>query len=157
MKLQDLLQKNYIVIDIKATGKLDLISQMGRYLASCFDLGNPELIIQKIVQREADMSTGIGFGIAIPHCRLDSVSRSFMIAARAADDIDFEAIDDQPVRLAFMMVSPPNTTEHGQILSQLSKVLKDETTRDSLLKAATAEEFLSVIMAAENSLGLAAS
>jgi mannitol/fructose-specific phosphotransferase system IIA component (Ntr-type) len=152
VKLQDILQKNHIVIDIKAKDKTDLIGQMGRYLVSCFDLGNADPIVQKILHREADMSTGIGFGVAIPHARIESVSKTHMIAGRCADDIDFNSIDEQPVRLVFMMISPPNTTEHAQVLLLLSKLLREEPTRQKLLAAVNAEDFLNVIIEGENNL-----
>jgi fructose-specific phosphotransferase system IIA component len=153
VKLQDLLLKNHIILDLKARDKLDVITQMGKYLASCFDLPNAEMIVQKTLQRESEMSTGIGYGIAIPHSRLDTVSACHMVAARCAEDIDFNSIDEQPVKLVFLMISPSNTaTEHSEILTTLSKVLTVEKTRQDLLKAITAEEFLSVIIQGENSL-----
>jgi mannitol/fructose-specific phosphotransferase system IIA component (Ntr-type) len=152
VKLQDILQKNHIIIDIKAKDKTDLIGQMGRYLVSCFDLGNADPIVQKILHREADMSTGIGYGVAIPHARIEAVSKTHMIAARCAEEIDFNAIDELPVRLVFMMISPPNTTEHAQVLLLLSRLLREESTRQRLLTAVNGEEFLNVIIEGENSL-----
>jgi fructose-specific phosphotransferase system IIA component len=153
VKLQDLLKKSHCILDLKARDKVDVITQMSRYLGSCFGLAGDEMIVQKTLEREAEISTGIGFGIAIPHCRIDTVPTSCMVAARCSENIDFNSIDELPVRLVFLMASPANTTtEHSQILTALSRVLVVEQTRQRLLDAPTADEFLAAIIDGENAL-----
>jgi len=154
VKIQELLHKNHILIDLKVKDKLDLITQMGAYLASSCDLDDVDLIINKILERESEMSTGVGFGIAIPHGRIDAISHPHMLACRCKDPVDYNSIDDQPVQLVFMMISPTNTAnEHSQILSSLSKIMIVPETRQALLDASTADEFLSVMIDGENALG----
>ena len=151
MKIQDLLQKNCIITDIKGVDKSEVLSQMARYMASLYNLANPDQIVTKILEREADMSTGIGYGIAIPHARLGNIERLYMIAARSIQGIEFNAIDEQPVHLLFMMISPSNTsTEHTQILSSLSRVMSYEDMRIKLMDAETAEVFLDTLIKGEN-------
>lgn len=151
MKLQDILEKRGILIDLKAEDKTALLSQMCRYIASLYDIKDPDGLITKVVERESAMSTGIGFGIAIPHARLDTVDQIYMIAARCADPIDFNAIDDNPVRLVFLLVSPANTSsDHTRALSALSKIMSYEEVRRELVKASNADAFLSSIIQAEN-------
>lgn len=153
MKIQELLQKNRILIDIPASDKQQLLEQMGRFLAASYNLGNADFIVQRILEREADMSTGVGYGIAIPHCRLEGIAHAHMIAGRPAAAVDFDAIDDVPVNLVFMMVSPANTaTEHSQILSRLSKIMAVAETRDALVAAQDAEHFMQVLIDGENGL-----
>ena len=151
MKIQDLLQKNCILIDLKGNDKSEILTQMATYMASLFDLEESENIVRRIVERESEMSTGIGFGIAIPHARLSGIDRPYMIAGRSVQGIPFEAIDEQLVHLIFMMVSPTNTTtEHTQILSSLSRIMSYEEMRNCLFAADTPEKFLDAIINGEN-------
>lgn len=151
MKIQDLLQKKHVLIDIKAKDKTDLISRMGSFLASAFDLHDPEMIVRKLLERESSMSTGIGFGVAIPHTRIDGLDRPYMVAARCEQDVEYDAIDERPVRLVFMTISPSNTaTEHSSILTAVSKVMSSGSVRQQLISTQTPAEFVSVIADAEN-------
>lgn len=151
MKIQELLQKNCILIDLKDTDKSEVLGQMTRYMASINNLQNPDQIVQKILERETEMSTGIGYGIAIPHTRLSTINRLYMVAGRSKTGIDFNAIDEQPVHLLFMMISPTNTTtEHTQILSSLSRIMSYEDIRSKLFTAETPELFLDILTKGEN-------
>ncbi len=151
MKVQDLLQKNAILIDLNSIDKREVLTQMARFMASLYGLQDGDGISQKILERESDMSTGIGYGIAIPHARISGIDRLYMVAARHKNGIEFNAIDEQPVHLLFMMISPMNTSaEHTQILSSLSRIMSYEDVRKKLLNVNTAEQFLDVIIKSEN-------
>lgn len=151
MKLQNLLSISDIYIDLPSQNKIDLLTQMSDSLVSKLNHINSDSILTKILERESTMSTGIGYGIAIPHCRLTDIDRFFMISARTISGIDFASIDGQPVRIAFMIISPVNfITEHTQILTTLSKLLSQEDIRDQLLKANNTSEYHSVITSGEN-------
>jgi nitrogen PTS system EIIA component len=151
VKIQDILQKNGIINNLESTNKTEILTQMGRYLASLYDIKDQDLIVRKILDREAEMSTGIGFGIAIPHARIEGIDRLFMIAGRSVKGIDFNAIDEQPVHLIFMMLSPANaSSQYTHILSSLSRVMSYEEIRNSLIDSDDAEKFLGAIAAGEN-------
>jgi fructose-specific phosphotransferase system IIA component len=151
VKIRDLLQKNSILIDLQGTDKSEIIAQMARYLASINNLPDPDSIARKILEREADMSTGIGLGIAIPHARVDKTERVYMAAARSVKGIDFAAIDEQPVHLIFMIISPVSTSaEHTQVLSALSRIMSYEDMRKNLLAAERPEQFLDLIVKGED-------
>lgn len=153
MKIQDLLQKKHLLIDLPTGEKAPLLEQMARFLVSCHGLSNADLVVRKILEREADMSTGVGYGIAIPHTRIEGFEHAHMVAARTLHPVEYDAIDDQPVRLVFMMASPVNTaTLHAQILSRLSAIMSRSETREGLLRAPDAEAFLQVISDCENTL-----
>ncbi len=146
-----MLDKNGILIDLTPKDKSELLSTMGGYIASLYEIRSADTIIQKILSRESEMSTGIGYGIAIPHGRVEGIDRLHMIAARLKHGIEFEAIDEQPVSLIFMMISPPNTSaDHTHILSSLSRVMSYEEVRNDLMEAASAQEFLSILINAES-------
>ena len=151
MRIQDILQKNAIILNLEAVNKTQLLTQMAQYIASLHDLKDKPLIVHKILDREAEMSTGIGFGIAIPHARIEGIDSVFMIAARLSKGIEFNAIDEQPVHLIFMMLSPANTTNpYTQILSALSRIMSYEEIRQSLIQSDSAESFLSIIARGED-------
>jgi nitrogen PTS system EIIA component len=151
VRIQDILQKNAIILNLEAVNKTELLKQMAQYLASLYDLKDKAIIVQKILDREAEMSTGIGFGIAIPHARVEGIDRVFMIAGRLLKGIEFNAIDEQPVHLVFMMLSPANTTNlYTQILSALSRIMSYEEIRQSLIQTDSPESFLNVIARGED-------
>jgi PTS system fructose-specific IIC component len=150
VKIQDLLQKSSILIDLKSTEKDQVLRQTAKFMASLYGLDNGEQISRLILERESDMSTGIGYGIAIPHARITGIDRLYMVAARSVNGIEFGAIDDQPVHVIFMLVSPANTsTEHTQILSSLSSIMAYEDVREKLFSAETVEQFLDIIEKSE--------
>ena len=151
MRIQDILQKNAVIINLEAPNKTELLTQMAKYLASLYDLKDQALVVQKILDREAEMSTGIGYGIAIPHARIDGIDRVYMIAARSVKGIEFDAIDEQPVHLVFMMLSPSNaSSQYTQILSSLSRIMSYEEVRKGLIETDDPEKFLSVIAHGED-------
>ncbi len=151
MKLHELLPRNAILLGFNPADKADALSQMGKYMASLYDLGAPDPIVERLLQRESEMSTGIGFGIAIPHARVDGIDRLYMVAARTVDALEFDAIDGQPVHLIFMLLTPTNTaSDHSRILATLSKIMSYEEVRTSLQTSETAERFLDVLINGED-------
>jgi mannitol/fructose-specific phosphotransferase system IIA component (Ntr-type) len=151
VKLQELLTKSSIIIDLPETNKNEFLSQMAHFMISLNGLSGADDVAAKILERESEMSTGIGYGIAIPHARISGIDRLYMVAARSALGLEFNAIDEQPVHLVFMMISPANTSiEHTQILSSLSRIMSYEEVRTKLLKAEDSEQFLDVITKSEN-------
>lgn len=151
MKLQEILNKNSIIIDLPETDKNVFLSQMAHFMISLNGLSGADEIAAKILERESEMSTGIGYGIAIPHARISGIDRSYMVASRSKQGIEFNALDEQPVSLIFMMISPANTSiEHTQILSSLSRIMSYEEVRTKLLKAEDSEQFLDIITKSEN-------
>jgi fructose-specific phosphotransferase system IIA component len=151
VKIRDLLQKNSILIDLQAADKNEAMTRLARHLASINDLPDTDLITRKILEREAEVSTGIGFGIAIPHARVETVDRLYMAAGRSLKGIDFAAIDGQPVHLIFMLISPSNaSSDHVQLLSSLSRIMSYEDMRKKLLAAKRAEQFLDLLVKGED-------
>ncbi|MBN1309095.1 MAG: PTS sugar transporter subunit IIA [Chitinispirillaceae bacterium] len=151
MKIQDLLQKNAILPDIAQTNKNEVLQLMATFMATLYGLPEGEDIALKIIERETDMSTGIGYGIAIPHARIPGIDRLYLVVGRSFEGIEFKAIDELPVHLLFMMLSPKNTSaEHTQILSTLSRIMSYEEVRTKLLEVKNAEGMLEVIIKSEN-------
>lgn len=153
MKLQDILSKSAVLVDLAGKDKPELLCRMAQYLTSLYDLRAPDRVIEGIFAREADLSTGIGHAVALPHARLDTVNRVHMVVARTAEPVEFGAIDDEPVRLVFMLISPKNSSEHTTVLSQVSRIMCHEDIRGELLRADDAQAFLDALVAGENQYG----
>ncbi|MBN2188450.1 MAG: PTS sugar transporter subunit IIA [Chitinispirillaceae bacterium] len=150
MKIKDLLQKSCILIDPPAADKKGIITQLAAHLASINNLPDGRLIAQKILEREAEVSTGIGYGIAIPHARMEKIDRIYMAAARSVKGIDYASIDGLPVYLIFMLISPAGASnEHVQVLSSLSRIMSYEDIRKKLIAAKKAEQFLDLLVKGE--------
>ena len=151
MKIQDLLHKNAILTDIAPTDKREVLQLMATFMATRFGLQDSDDIARRIIERETEMSTGIGYGIAIPHARIAGIDQLFLVVGRSKQGVEFNAIDELPVHLLFMMLSPKNTSaEHTQILSKLSRIMSYEEVRTKLLEVATAEQFYDIIVKSEN-------
>jgi len=152
MLLKQALSPQTILLDIEQTRKDDAIRRITHFLCATFQIDDSEEIARKILVREKEMSTGIGFGIAIPHARISGLENLSLVAARTRHPLEYQAIDDEPVRLIFMMLSPRGAAQqHTEILSKLSQILALENNRKALLEVESAEEFYAIICSAEES------
>jgi mannitol/fructose-specific phosphotransferase system IIA component (Ntr-type) len=96
------------------------------------------------------LSTGIGFGVAIPHARSAAVRELTMVAGVSPTPVPFDAIDGEPVRLFFLIVGPESSAgQHVKILSRSARLVRRDTVRQQLLEAATADAFYHVLLDAE--------
>ena len=122
--------------------KRDVLLALAKNLATAPQIKNSQELALEILRREELMSTAIGRGIAIPHVRLPSITDLVVsVGISRVNIMDFNALDDEPVRLVFMIAAAYNQhANHLQTLSYFSAQLKNQTLRDSLLKAQTSEE-----------------
>jgi mannitol/fructose-specific phosphotransferase system IIA component (Ntr-type) len=150
IKIRELITENNVVTDLRAADKLDAIRLMARFVCSTAELDRADEVAEKALEREGEMSTGIGFGIAIPHARLSGLDRLYMAAGRSTAGIEFDSLDGLAVNLLFMLVSPADIpAAHTEALSALSRVLSYEEVRKGLLSAASAAEFADILSRAE--------
>lgn len=150
MTIKDLLRKESIQLNGAATGKNDLLDQMVALMAKGGNIADLETYKKGVYEREAEGTTGIGEGIAIPHCKSDAVSEPGLAAMVLPQGVEFDSLDGQPVNLVFL-IAAPNTKDnvHLDVLSKLSVLLMDENFTTALRQAKTVEEFLQVIDRAE--------
>ncbi len=118
-----------IIPDLKATSKKQAFRHLAEATVPIFG-GNPENVLDALLDRERIGSTGIGSGVAIPHIKLKHVKKMYGILARLETPIAYDAIDDKPVDLIFMLVAPADskTTQHLKMLAHISRLLKDDRT-----------------------------
>lgn len=150
MRIRDLLAAESIQLNGAAWGKEDVLNQMVNLMAKSGKIKDTEIYRKGVFAREEEGTTGIGEGIAIPHCKSDSVERPGLAAMVVKDGVDFDALDGEKVSLIFL-IAAPNTEDnvHLDVLSRLSVMLMDENFTTSLRNAKTVEEFLKVIDEAE--------
>ncbi len=150
MKIRDLLAVESIDLNGKVNGKNEALDAMVALMAKSGKINDVEKYRKGVYAREEEGTTGIGEGIAIPHCKSDAVSRPGLAAMVIKDGVDFDALDGGKVDLIFL-IAAPNTEDnvHLDVLSKLSVLLMDENFTHGLRNAKTVEEFLSVIDQAE--------
>lgn len=126
IRFDDLLQPATVLLSIAATSKKALLHQLAAAAAKAHDLDARD-IAAVLVDRERIGSTGFGGGIAIPHGKLDGLPHIVGVFARLAHPVDFQAIDELPVDLVFMMLSPPDAgADHLKALARVSRRLRDQ-------------------------------
>ncbi len=150
MRIRDLLAVESIELNGKASSKQDALNQMVDLMAKSGKITDVETYRKGVYAREEEGSTGIGEGIAIPHCKSDAVRKPGLAAMIVKDGVDFDSLDGEKVNVIFL-IAAPNTKDnvHLDVLSKLSVLLMDEQFINDLKAAKTKEEFLAVIDKAE--------
>ncbi|WP_320201198.1 PTS IIA-like nitrogen regulatory protein PtsN [Agrobacterium sp. rho-13.3] len=125
MALADLLQQDAIIPALKVNSKKQLLQELAAKAARITGVPERE-VFDVILQRERLGSTGVGHGIAIPHGKLASINSIVGVFARLDNAVDFEALDDQPVDLVFLLLAPEGAgADHLKALSRIARVLRD--------------------------------
>lgn len=152
MKIIDLLDDRSILLDGRVADKKAALDQMVELMDASGKLRDKETYRQGVYAREQEGSTGIGEGIAIPHCKSDAVIKPGLAAMVVKDGVEFESLDGQPAHL-FFLIAAPNTEDnvHLDVLSRLSVLLMDEDFTNKLRQAASVPEFKQIIEEAEKS------
>lgn len=144
--IAEYLPKRGIKIFLNSTEKSAVIGELVELLCDVYGLKSKDDILKAILEREEMMSTGVGYGVAIPHAKTDVVSSPKMVAGLSKNGIDFDSIDGQPARIFFLLISPKNGSgEHVRILSELSRILNNPEAREKALSAQNDKEFLETI------------
>ncbi len=150
MKITDLLAKESIDLGVKVSDKNDALKHMADLMDRSGKLSDKKLYLEAVQAREAEGTTGVGGGIAIPHGRCSGVKEAGLAAMTVDGGVEFEALDSKPVELAFMIAAPESSGNvHLEILSKLAMMLMDEKFVADLKNAKNAKEFLSIIDKAE--------
>ncbi|MCH4166410.1 MAG: fructose-specific PTS transporter subunit EIIC [Megasphaera sp.] len=150
MRIVDLLKKQSIDLNAVITDKPSAIDHLVDLMDKGGNLNNKEEYRKGVFAREKEGSTGIGEGIAIPHCKTAAVNEPGLASMIVRGGVDYESLDDEPAMLFFLIAAPDTGANiHLEVLSRLSRMLMNDDFRDSLMNAATPEEYLQVIDKAE--------
>lgn len=150
MKITDLLSVNAVNLNVSASDKNDVLNQAVDLMAAQGNIKDRASYLKAVLEREKESTTGVGDGIAIPHGRCDGVRTPGLIAMVIPNGVDYEALDDEPVHLLFLIAANPQSgSAHIDILSKLSGMLMHDEFTEALKNAKSPEEFLKIIDDAE--------
>jgi len=147
MSLASLLSSEQIIPEMKATERWPAIVELIDLLVAQqkIDPASRDGILGALKQREETMSTGIGFGIAIPHASSDAVAEVVAAFGRSSQGIEFDALDSAPVKFVVLFIVPKNQFQtHLRTLASIAKFLNDLSVREKLAAAGTKEEILAI-------------
>ena len=150
MRIVDLLKKDSILLNASPKTKSEAIDMLVDLQVKGGCIADREVYKKGILAREDKGSTAVGEGIAIPHAKSEAVKAPSLAAMTVPAGVDYEALDDEPSNLLFMIAAPNDGDVHLEVLSRLMTILMDEDFREKLLNAKDKEEFLKVIDDMEN-------
>ena len=141
MDLTAMIDEHLVKYSFDAQSKNDVIHAGAQLMYESGKINNKEKYINAVLEREKECATGIGMGIAIPHCKDDSVNQAGFALIKLAGKIEWESLDDEPVDYVIMLAAP-NTPDnvHLKMLSSLAAGLMDDDFRDALKAANTIED-----------------
>ena len=135
-----------VLASVKASGKKALLAELASRAASLFKIDERRLF-DRLLERERLGSTGIGGGIAIPHGRMNGLAQPRGLFARLAHPIDFDAIDERPVDIVFLLVAPEGAgADHLKALARVSRLLRDRALVEKLRATETAEALYALMV-----------
>lgn len=146
MKLSDYLRQDLIQADLRPRNKADCLRQLIDMVAAAGVVRDPGDSLQRLLERERVISTGIGNGVAIPHAKSANVKGLVIGVARVAAGLDFDALDGRPVHVLFLLLGPQEAaSQHVRLLARIARLVKSEGFLDRLKAAASAEAIYQLI------------
>jgi nitrogen PTS system EIIA component len=147
MKITEILSPDMVVSDVQGQTKADVLRELASCLTAKYREIQPSDLAAVLSERERLGSTAIGDGIAIPHGKLRGVTRILGVFGRSIKGVDFESLDGRPTHLFFLLVAPEDSTSlHLKALAQVSRLFKDPSFREELLKAGDAADIYRLIV-----------
>ncbi|HUF35392.1 MAG TPA: PTS sugar transporter subunit IIA [Gemmatimonadales bacterium] len=149
MLLTEMLTPDRVVVPLVARDKHGIIVELAERLVVGAG-GEAEDVVRAVEERESVLSTGIGFGVAIPHARSSAVRELAIVSGVSAAPVPYDSIDGEPVRLFFLIVGPEASAGlHVKILSRIARLVRRDGVRRHLVEARTPDEFYHVLLDAE--------
>ncbi len=149
MLLTELLSPDRVVVPLTARDKAGVIAELTRHLVDHAGGGFDE-VLGAVEEREAVLSTGIGFGVAIPHARSSAVRELSVVCGLSPEPVPFDSIDGEPVRLFFLIVGPESSAgQHVKLLSRIARLVRRDHLRQQLCEADSPQEFYAALLDAE--------
>jgi PTS system fructose-specific IIC component len=153
MRLTEILKPENIKVPLVATTKADAIKELVDLLAANGQVTDPAKVLAAVLERETTRTTGIGNGLAIPHGKCAGTTDLVMAIGKPAQPIDFQAVDQRPVSVIWMLTSPPDKTgPHIHALARISRLMTIEKFQQALRAAKTSQEVYDAIVAQEAAL-----
>jgi len=145
MKVSEYLNEDNVLLNVEAKDKYDLIDKLIEVASKSGKIVDKEKVRQAVYEREKILSTGVGKGFAVPHGKTDAVNDIVLAFAITKEPLDYEALDNQPVRLVMLMVGKDSlVSSHIKLLSRISRLMNNDEFRENLLNAKTKKEVLEI-------------
>jgi nitrogen PTS system EIIA component len=147
--LSELLSPDRVVVPLTARDKAGVIAELTHHLVDHSGGGFDE-VLGAVEEREAVLSTGIGFGVAIPHARSSAVRELSVVCGLSPVPVPYDSIDGEPVRLFFLIVGPESSAgQHVKLLSRIARLVRRDNLRQKLCQAGSPQEFYAALLDAE--------
>ncbi len=141
MRLEEYLRPEFVLDDLRAANKADLLAELVATVGNVFPGFDVKKAHQVLMDRESLGTTGIGDGVAIPHGKLSDLSHILIVVGRSSTGIDYESLDFKPCHIFFLVLAPEHVAGmHLRILAHISRLLADEGFRNAFLRAEGREE-----------------
>lgn len=150
MELSKILTAERIRVPLQSAEKTGVITELVDLLSESGALLNRDAALDAVLKREAERTTGIGYGLAIPHGKTDGCDRLVIAAGKPAEPVDFQSLDGRPVSFVVLLVSPPDQTgPHIQALAKISRLMNLEEFRDQVEQAQSSQKLFDAIATCE--------
>jgi len=148
LRLSDYLREDLVWTDLPHADKDEFLAAFAAAVAEHVDALDPQDALERLLAREAQQSTGIGGGLALPHAMVPGLPGTILAVARVADGVDYAASDSRPADLFFMLLSPPDSAAlHLRALARLARILDVESALTRLREATDAAELHALLLA----------
>jgi fructose PTS system EIIBC or EIIC component len=152
MKLYELLKTEFIIADLKSSDKKSAINQLIDLFENDERVKDIEKVRESVFAREMILSTGVGKGFALPHGKTSQVNDILAAFAKSSKPINYEALDNQPVQLLFLLVGKESMVSyHIKLISRISRMMNNDDFRKKLIEAGSSEEILEIFRKEEES------
>ncbi len=146
MKIMDILVRDAVLVELRATGKREALEELCAALAAAEPAVDRGKLVEVLAERERLQSTGIGEGVAIPHGKIPGLPRLVATFAKSRPGVDFDSVDGQKTHLFFLLVMPEHAGgQHLKALARISRSLRDPTFRRAVEEAETRDEVIRAI------------
>jgi fructose-specific phosphotransferase system IIA component len=147
LDITSLINRDLVNLQLESPDQLGVIEELASLLIKQERLKSKDVFVNGVLEREAHFTTGFGNGIAIPHCKSETVKQASIVIGKLSNGVDWKAMDDKDVHFVIMLAIPETEagSTHLQILSKLSGKLMDEDFRDRLMNATEKEDVLHML------------
>ncbi len=148
MNIKKVLSRENVLVDLKSDNKNGIIEELLDHLVSINQIKSEyrDVVLEALMDREGKMSTGMQYGVAIPHCKTAVVDHLVAVLAVKQEGVDFNSLDGEPSRIFVMTVSPINRTgPHIQFLAEVSRLFKEKDIQERMLNATTTADILALL------------
>jgi nitrogen PTS system EIIA component len=154
MRLKDALKESCVIADLKGGTKKEVLTELVTSLKEAGFIDDVQEAVSVILEREKLGSTGIGEGIAIPHGKMAGTDRILCAFGRSKEGIDYDAVDGEPAHIFFLLLAPEDSAGlHIQMLSRISRILRDEVFRKHLVEQSENMDLYSEIVGQDEKFG----